>query len=77
MIADPAGVDAEARKELHRGADVAQTGHVMDDDRLGGEHRGHHDGQCGVLAAAQVNDAAQGKAAVNDHFVHAGGTGGG
>src|SRR6202034_3570096 len=42
MIADPTGVDAKARKELHRGTDVAQTGDIMDDDWFGGEHRRHH-----------------------------------
>ena len=61
---------AERFEDLPHEPHVAQVGHAADDARFGGQQRRRHDGQRGVLAAADGHLAVQRHAAFDQKTFH-------
>jgi len=66
------GLDAEFAEQAPHVADVPQVGHLTEDHGLVGEQRGCHEGQGGVLRAADADPARERRPAVDDECVHVG-----
>ena len=63
-------IGTEGFEDLDHEPGVAQVGHAADDAGLLGEQGGRHDGQRGVLAAADGDFAVEGHAAFDEKTVH-------